>query len=315
MSRPADNQAMSILVTHEAAAPVARLSPEVVAGRLHECARLPSLSSINEVLRELLQAEQRYITQICDVLRRDPGVTTRLLRLVNAVYYGLSTPVASIEEAVFFLGMRQLRQLVMTTPVIEELQKMTGHVIFAWRDFWQHCIGTAILTNEILGKLQPSNDETGYIAGLLHDVGKIVMAVEFPDHFALIHSRAQASPQDILELETSVLGMNHCEMGALYLQNHRLPDLMVQCALYHHQAPPSGPLVPMVAAVQLADLLMLQSGVGQSAEPAEATTAAWQETQAWRTLFPDCLEAEKKVIRTNLLRSLERLPSILEGLV
>ena len=294
---------------------VTRLPPDLVASRLRDCARLPSLNSINEVLRELLQAEQRYITQICDVIRRDPGVTTRLLRLVNAVYYGLSTPVASIEEAVFFLGMRQLRQLVMATPVIEELQKMTGHVVFAWRDFWQHCIGTAILTNEILGTLQPSNDETGYIAGLLHDVGKIVMAVEFPEHFALVHARAQASPQDILDLETSVLGMNHCEMGALYLKNHRLPDLMVQCALYHHHAPPTGPLVPVVAAVQLADLLMLHSGIGQSAEPAEVTAAAWQETQAWRTLFPDYLEADKNLIRANLLRSLDRLPSILEGLV
>ena len=154
--------------------------------RRENCARLPSLSSINNVLHELLHAEQCYTSQISEVIRRDPSMTTRLLRLVNSVYFGLSTPVTNIEEAVFYLGVRQIRQLSMVTPVIEDLQKLSGQFPFPWREFWQHCIATAILTREITGDLQPAVDEADYISGLLHDVGKIVMISVFPNHFRAI---------------------------------------------------------------------------------------------------------------------------------
>ena len=155
--------------------------------RLKHCPRLPSLSSINSALRELLNADQRYTSQVAEIIRRDPSLTARLLRLVNSVYYGLSTPVNNIEEAVFYLGVRQIRQLVMVTPIIEDFQKLAGKTLFPWRDFWQHCIGTAILTREVVGSLRAPNDEVDYVAGLVHDVGKIAMAAACPEHFEAIH--------------------------------------------------------------------------------------------------------------------------------
>src|SRR5512146_1225514 len=80
-----------------------------IQSRLEACPRLPSLRSIDSALRELLSADQRYTQQIADVIRRDPSLTARLLRLVNSVYYGLSTPVSNLEEAVLYLGLRQIR--------------------------------------------------------------------------------------------------------------------------------------------------------------------------------------------------------------
>src|SRR5512135_976522 len=112
--------------------------------RLKGCPRLPSLSTINSALRELLNADQRYTSQVAEVIRRDPSLTARLLRLVNSVYYSLASPISSIEEAVFYLGVRQIRQLATVTPVIEDFQKLVGNSLFAWREFWRHCIGVAI---------------------------------------------------------------------------------------------------------------------------------------------------------------------------
>jgi HD-like signal output (HDOD) protein len=89
--------------------PPVPLTFQQIEGRLRNCARLPSLRSIDSALRELLNADQRYTNQIAEVIRRDPSLTSRLLRLVNSVYYGLSSPVNSIEEAVFYLGVRQIR--------------------------------------------------------------------------------------------------------------------------------------------------------------------------------------------------------------
>src|SRR5262249_36856040 len=151
---------------------------------------------------ELLSADQRYTNQISEVIRRDPSLTARLLRLVNSVYYGLSSPVNSIEEAVFYLGIRQIRQLAMVTPVIEDFQKLTGRTNFAWREFWQHCIGVAIMAREVISAVQVPQDEADYVAGLVHDVGKIVMAATFPRHFTEIHRLMGEGSRELIELES-----------------------------------------------------------------------------------------------------------------
>src|ERR1043166_8628992 len=145
------------------------LSRPQIERRLQLCPRLPSLSTINSALRELLSADQRYTSQVAEIIRRDPSLTARLLRLVNSVYYGLSSPVNSIEEAVFYLGVRQIRQLVMVTPIIEDFQRLTHQCAFPWREFWQHSIGTAILTREVISTVQTPNDERDYLAGPRHD--------------------------------------------------------------------------------------------------------------------------------------------------
>src|SRR5215471_1274134 len=210
----------------EISAPVAvcKLDLKEIESQLALCPSLPSLGSINKALQGLLHAEQRFSAQISEIIRRDPSLTSRLLRLVNSVYYGLTTPVNSIEEAVFYLGVRQIRQLAVVTPIIEDFQRLSRQCSFPWREFWQHCIGTAILTREVVSSVQSPPDESDYLAGLVHDVGKIVMAWTFPDHFAEIHRQATSGTRELTEIESQVLGIDHSELGARYLERHRLPD-------------------------------------------------------------------------------------------
>ncbi len=291
-----------------------RLEAGHIEQQLRNCARLPSLSSIDRVLRELVNAEQCFTAQVADVIRRDPSMTTRLLRLVNSVYYGLSMPVTSIEEAVFYLGVRQVRQLAMVTPVVEDLQKIAGKGGFPWHAFWQHCVGTAILTPEILGDVQTSQDETDYVAGLLHDVGKIAMAAVFPAHFEAVQTATRAG-EDILVAEREVLGMTHCELGAIYLRHHNLPESAVQAARYHHHPELAPSHQRYVSAVQIADMLVRHGGIGESGNRAPVSEESWAEAEGWKVLFPGDSTEEQAIARANLRRSLERLPAILEGMV
>jgi putative nucleotidyltransferase with HDIG domain len=283
--------------------------------RLVQCPRLPSLSTINSALRELLHVDQRYTSQIAEIIRRDPSLTARLLRLVNSVYYGLSSPVNSIEDAVFYLGVRQIRQLVMVTPVIEDFTKLAGHAVFPWRQFWQHCIGTAILAREVIGTQQTPPDEVDYVCGLVHDVGKIGMAAAFPEHFDAIYGPEVPKGETLLESELAVLGIDHAELGALYLRSHNLPEIVVEVARFHHQPELAPNHAPMVAAVHLADLLVRHAGIGNSGNPAPVSEQDWFTARAWDILFPPKFETEKRIARASLQRSLERLPTILEGLV
>jgi HD-like signal output (HDOD) protein len=294
---------------------VGRLDRGEITKKLEACPSLPSLSSINKALQELLFAEQRVSAQISEIIRRDPSLTSRLLRLVNSVYYGLATPVSSIEEAVFYLGIRQIRQLTMVTPIIEDFQKLAHQCSFPWREFWQHCIGTAILTREVVSSVEAPPDESDYIAGLVHDVGKIVMAWSFPDHFTEVHRRAQAGTQNLLEIEYEVLGIDHSELGALYLERHRLPDLMVKSARFHHCPEKADSHQTIIASVQIADLLMRNAKIGYSGNFTEVTREQCMEASGWKVLCPTQVSAEQTIARASLHRCLERLPSVLEGLV
>jgi putative nucleotidyltransferase with HDIG domain len=283
--------------------------------RLKGCACLPSLASIDSALKELLSADQRYSSQIAEIIRRDPSLTARLLRLVNSVYYGISTPVKNIEEAVFYLGVRQIRQLAVVTPIIEDLQKLAGNQRFDWSQFWRHCIGTALMTRDVVDIIQAPNEETDYVGGLIHDLGKIVMTSAFPEHFRQIYGPEGEGNGNLLERERAVLGVDHAELGAMYLKKQVLPEVFIDIVQYHHQPEKARENSTIVAAVQVADMLVRHAKIGSSGNATEVAEDAWMETPGWQILFGRQNADERVITRASLKRSLERIPVILEGLV
>ncbi len=291
------------------------LNASEIQTQLARCPSLPSLGSINKALQGLLVNEQRYTAQIAEIIRRDPSLTARLLRLVNSVYFGLTTPVNSIEEAVFYLGVRQIRQLAMVTPVIEDFQRLTRQCSFPWREFWQHCIGSAILTREITTNVPGPSEDSDYVAGLVHDVGKIVMAWTFPDHFSEIHRQALAGTRSLSEIEVEILGVNHSELGAMYLERHRLPELMIHSARFHHCPEKSPQFDHVIAAVQLADLLLRSEGIGCSGNYVPVTREECFAAPVWNLLLAKTPEAEQALVKAAISRTLEQIPSMLEGMV
>jgi putative nucleotidyltransferase with HDIG domain len=273
------------------------------------------LSTIDSALRELLGADQRYTSQIAEIIRRDPSLTARLLRLVNSVYYGMAKPVKNIEEAVFYLGVRQIRQLAMVTPIIEDFQRLAEGRQFPWRQFWRHCIAVALMTREITDLLQSQDEEIDYVAGLIHDVGKIVMASAFPHHFnEIYHDQAQMNG-DLLEREKNILGADHAELGAMYLRKQRLPEVFVEVVQCHHCPQQARIQTTPTAAVHVADLLVRHTKIGDSGNKTEVPFDSWLESPGWKILFAHQTEAEKSITHASLNRSLERIPAILESLV
>jgi putative nucleotidyltransferase with HDIG domain len=286
-----------------------------IESRLNGAPCLPSLGSIESALKDLLSADQRYTTQIAEIIRRDPSLTSRLLHLVNSVYYGLANPIKNIEEAVFFLGVRQIRQLAMVTPIIEDFQKLTQDRNFAWRQFWRHCIGTALMTRELVDLVKSPEGESDYVSGLIHDVGKIVMSSVFPEHFKAIYHTPPEDRGDLVEMEREILGMDHAELGAFYLEKQKLPELFVQVARYHHQPEAAPSHGKTVAAVQVADLMMRHAKIGHSGNHAEVAEDAWMAAPGWDILFGDQSDGEQTIGVASLSRSLARIPAILESIL
>jgi HD-like signal output (HDOD) protein len=286
--------------------------------RIDACPKLASLQSINRALGELLRSEQSLNSQIAEVIRRDPSLSARLLRMVNSGYFGLSARVNNIEEAVFFLGLRQIRELSMATPVLEELEQLqqATSASLPWKELWSHSISSAILTREILAATSLQiDDDTDYLVGLLHNVGKVVMAYAFPDELRTLLARPAADPAEFCAFERELIGWDHGQIGAHYLARHQLSDEIVT-AVHFHSDPDQAPRHRFfAAAVQVADLLVRHSGVTGGFETiAPIEPDAWLELDGWKILF-GADGPESGLARASIANSIQRLPSMLQGLL
>jgi HD-like signal output (HDOD) protein len=299
-------------------APAAPYSDEIIARRIGACPKLASLQSVNRRLGELVRSESSLTSQIAEVIRRDPSLSARLLRMVNSVYFGLSARVNNIEEAVFFLGLRQIRELSMATPVIEEIEQLQQSVAgsLPWKELWNHSIGTAILTREILAATPLHiDDDTDYLVGLLHNVGKVVMAYAFPDELRVLLQRPAEDPAAVARHERELIGWDHARIGADYLRRHQLSEEIV-CAVNYHNEPDHAPRHRLfAAAVQVADCLVRHKGITGGFEQIPPVAAdAWVQLPGWQILY-GADGPESMLARASIANSLQRLPSMLQGLL
>jgi HD-like signal output (HDOD) protein len=262
---------------------------EEIRRRLDACPKLPSLQSNNTALRSLVNAEESATSQIDEIIRKDPSLSTRLLRMVNTVYFGLSARINNIEEAVFFLGLRRIRELALATPVIEDLEKLqsTGISPRKWKDLWAHSVGAATLSRDILSAAPIRiDDDTDYLVGLLHNVGKIVMAYTFPEELLAVAAAPLAAPEDVCALERELIGWDHAQIGAYFLERHQIAEEIVFAVRYHHD-PMHAPCHHFfAAAVQVADSMLRHSGLSGGFENTAPVPAdAWKELPGWRILY------------------------------
>src|SRR5208283_994004 len=285
--------------------------------RIDVCPKLASLRSINHALAELIRSEQSYSSQIAEIIRHDPSLTARLLRMVNSVYYGLSTKVNSIEEAVFYVGLRQIRERSMATPVIEELEKIKGNSVkLPWKELWKHSIGTAIMTRELLSNTNVYvDDDTDYIIGLLHNIGKVVMAQAFPEEFNRIVATSLPDTAAVCQMERELIGWDHARIGGYYLERHKLAPEITHAVYFHNDPEKALQHAFFASAVQVADHLVRQAGIPGGFEVVDPISEDdWMRLPGWTILFGTG-ERETQIARAAVSSSLSRLPELLRGLV
>ena len=285
--------------------------------RIDACPKLDSLQSNNRALSDLVKSDFSGTAQIAEIIRRDPSLSARLLRMVNSVYFSLSARVNNIEEAVFFLGLRQIRELSMATPVIEELERLKSATTtpLPWKELWSHSIASAMLTREILQTTSLSiDDDTDYLVGLLHNVGKVVMANAYPAELEKISRTRHKTPLDICAAESKQIGWDHAQIGAYYLERHQLAEEIVFAVRYHNNPADAPRHGLFAAAVQVADYLVRHSGISggfEKIEPIEAD--AWMTLDGWKILYGENPD-DSASARTHIAQALHRLPTMLSGM-
>ena len=285
--------------------------------RINQCPKLASLKSINDTLNDLLDSEDSFVGQIAEVIRLDPSLTTRVLDLVNSIFFGSKEEdrISGVEEASIFLGLNRIKDLIAATPVIEEIFKLGKESSsFPWVDFWKHSIGTAMLTREILSFAEEEfEQEADYVAGLLHNLGILILAITFPEHFSEIYKNKYDSYQDLLEYEKKLVGWDHGKIGAYYLWNHHISEEVVDSIHWHNQPSLAQTNPKLASAIQVADHIVRQLGTHGMENYPVPPDEAYLQIEGWNILFES--HPEKEIIKEKLNSSLERLNQTLNGVL
>jgi len=251
---------------------------------LKQAGDLPSLPEVYIRVNELLDTEISTAIQIGDAVQTDPALTARILKLINSAYYGLSNPVTSISQAVTLLG-RQYLQQALTGSVLAEVFKDFNVTEFPLRDFWQHCIKTAIIARQLaMQNARIIDHEAFFTAGLLHDIGWLVIVKVNPSAFVTITTIAKTENRDILLVETEKLGVTHIDVGVALLKKWGIPDLITECIRMHHDADHEGPYAIETSVVALANQLSRHSLPGEREELEEieeilSTIPYWEKSK------------------------------------
>ncbi len=294
------------------------LSDADIRRRIESCPKLASLQVNNLALSDLVKSDTSLTSQIAEIIRRDPSLSARLLRIVNSVYFGLSARVNNIEEAVFFLGLRQIRELSMATPVLEELERLqqATPVPLPWKELWTHSIASAVLTREILNATSHANDdETVYLVGLLHNIGKVVMAYCFPHELAEITRTPHDSAAEVCAMERRLIGWDHAQIGAHYLGKHRLSEEIIFAVRYHVEPERATRHRLFAAAVQVGDHLVRHAGISGGFELIPPLPAdSWLQLAGWKILY-EHEGPESALARAHIANALHQLPTLLSGLL
>lgn len=195
---------------------------------------LVSLPEIVNRINMLINDPNATASDIAQLISQDPALTTQLLKVVNSPLYPLSRPVESILAAVSLLGSRQIRDLVIAQTIIKRFKKgiETG---FELEAFWCHSITAGIAARVIATELRLNNTERFFIAGLLHDIGKMVMALLLPKESQQLRKLLSRSISKNNEIEVNVMGFTHADLGAELLRHWNFPDSLVEASAYHHQ--------------------------------------------------------------------------------
>ena len=219
---------------------------------------IPSLPEVVIKVMELVQDPKSSAAQLSRVIAHDPGLTSRVLRLVNSAYYGFPKQISSIQHAIMILGFTTMRGLVLSSSIFKIFTPKTDSPInLDYKKFWRHSIITALASKQINSYLMFQEDDDLFSAAILHDIGKIIL--DQYDHENYVKSLFEAPiaimSDYTIKAETKNCEITHPEIGYLIADGWNLPESLSEVIKYHHTPLESAINTKMATIVYLGNIL------------------------------------------------------------
>lgn len=228
-------------------------------------ARVGSIQPLPDTALKLMNVmgdPRSTIDDIVETIKYDQAVTGQVLKLCNSSFFGLSRKVTSLNDAMLRLGTVKVLQLVMSVHTNNMLASEQRGYGLEPGVLWKHSVSVALASSLFAQRLGLADASLAFTAGLLHDIGKVILNEYVAEEFAEIVRRVTEEHISFVEAEQKVLGFSHEEVGGMIAEEWKLPAQITRCVRYHHVPSALDPPDPLVDAVYLANCVCLMLGLG-----------------------------------------------------
>jgi putative nucleotidyltransferase with HDIG domain len=236
---------------------------EKIVGDIETLEPIPQLA---HKLIAVAQDPQSSMSDVAKLVSLDQAMTANVLRICNSAYFGLPRKVDSVQQAVTYLGMDQIVNLVMMKIGSRTLQKGQEGYDLSEGELWKYSVLSAFMAHHIAGKVRLQDKHLLFTAALLKDIGKVVLHRYVKDGFEEIEERVRDQQISFMEAEKAVLGIDHAELGGLIAEKWQFSPTMTKMIRNHHLSHPLAEEEREMAVIYLADTLCMMMGVGVGAD-------------------------------------------------
>lgn len=226
--------------------------------KIKKSGNLPTLPHILLKLLAICNNDDVNLDYLASTIGKDPAICTEILRLVNSAYYGLHQPIKHIKQAVVYLGPRTIQNMVVMMSIHQTFRgkRYRAQSVLDTGAFWYHSLMCATLAKRIYNATSGGDNDEVYLAGLLHDIGKLILVSSFQEQYGAVTAAGKTGPS-LLDKEEELLGINHCEVGSWLVRQWQMTSLVADAILYHHNPPEQiREGFPLVKVVYVANMLL-----------------------------------------------------------
>lgn len=262
------------------------MEAEEIFQKLDRITELPTLPVILSRLNAMLSDQNTSISKLKKVIETDQAITSKLLKLVNSAFYGFRSRISNIPHALALLGFNSIRNAIISITVFDAFSKRTRAGGWNPQEFWKHAMSVAVISRHLAGKSRLAIPDDSFVAGLLHDIGKLIMAQYFLEKFNRILAVMKEDGKSFAQAEkTDYPPFDHARIGGYIAEKWQFPRSLVEAIQYHHTLTKEVADIGLVLCVYLANRIAnegpdldIDDGKMQAVSP-----------ESWKFLAP-CLE-------------------------
>ena len=227
--------------------------------------RTSSLPEIFIMINEVVNDPTSSFSDIAQVVNLDTALSARLLKIVNSSFYSFPSNIETVTHAITVIGTEQLHNLALATTILSNFKGIPDKML-NMNLFWRHSMGVAIIARNLAIHCRETNPERFYLAGILHDIGRLIILENLPDEASEIITRQAETDGIVWEIEREVLGFDHGEVGAALSRSWNLP-LSLEEIIGNHHHPGRSKRYPLeTTIIHLADIIAKAMELGSSGD-------------------------------------------------
>ena len=243
------------------AAKYRHMDAKAILAKIDRLSDIPSLPSILSEASRLLQDPDVTSQQLARLIEKDQSITAKILRLVNSAFYGCQSRISDVNSAVVLMGFNTVRNAIISISVIKAFANIKDMEQFKVEDFWRHALAVAITSRHIAVQFNSRATDESFVAGLLHDIGKVILSQWFRDLFVDSWKLARDTGIPFIQAENALSPLNHAQIGAHLAKKWRLPSDFAEAIRWHHSPHAFKLVKPVPAIVALSDAIVNRNSV------------------------------------------------------